>query len=314
MSKSFLDSLSSSMANSDFPINRKIKYWSSSSSKTSIFLTLEEFGLILGLPIKGQCSFTDKWSLDYLEYSVPSNGPYQTTPPTPNDIKSYVQVEREEPITRIRYDQIINVEENQILTREITPIMKSWVEIIRENPFCLGGNWDHVTAFLCHMLYCIAKSKPYNLAFFVAKRMEWVSRQAGLILPYGMLLTRLFTYVMSIHPELFNDRFVLYDRVMNPLAIQHERKKRKDYGTKRGIHSTLTSFSSAFNHQSSSHHEDANENDEVTSRASIPSPIRFVDSLPDDIPQVFSNPLDDEQTMQNLFTRQIKILNRQVQL
>ncbi|GJW43992.1 hypothetical protein Tco_0072791 [Tanacetum coccineum] len=65
----------------------------------------------------------------------------------------------------------------------------------------------------------------------------------------------------------------------------------------------------------SSHYvdEDDNDNDEGTSHASTPSPIRFVNSFSNDIPQVFSNPPDDEQTIQNLFTRQTKILN-QVQM
>ncbi|GJS12209.1 hypothetical protein Tco_0369005 [Tanacetum coccineum] len=41
-------------------------------------------------------------------------------------------------------DQEVVVEDNQILTREITDVMKTWVNIIRENVFCLGGNLDHV--------------------------------------------------------------------------------------------------------------------------------------------------------------------------
>ncbi|GJR22680.1 hypothetical protein Tco_0971207 [Tanacetum coccineum] len=32
--------------------------------------TLEEFGQILGIPVKWECSFTDKWSLDDLKFSV----------------------------------------------------------------------------------------------------------------------------------------------------------------------------------------------------------------------------------------------------
>ncbi|GKA73848.1 retrovirus-related pol polyprotein from transposon TNT 1-94 [Tanacetum coccineum] len=80
-------------------------------------LTLEEFGRILDQPIEGQCSFTDKWSLDYLESSVPSNGPYQTTPPTPNDIKLYVQVEREEPLTH--EEEAIKVTEKKNLENDI---------------------------------------------------------------------------------------------------------------------------------------------------------------------------------------------------
>ncbi|GJU11896.1 putative ribonuclease H-like domain-containing protein [Tanacetum coccineum] len=46
------------------------------------------------------------------------------------------------------------------------------VDIIRENVICLGGHQDHVSAYLCHMLYCIETSTPYNLAFFILKRIE----------------------------------------------------------------------------------------------------------------------------------------------
>ncbi|GJV09187.1 hypothetical protein Tco_1346843, partial [Tanacetum coccineum] len=132
----------------------------------------------------GECSFTDKWSLDDLQISVPTGGPYQTNPPCPDEIKNYIQEEWEGPVTRIRHDKVIDVEDNQILTREIVTVMKSWVEIIRENVFCLGGNRDHVPACLCHMLYCIARSEQYNLAFFIAKRMEFVTKQPRLIIPY----------------------------------------------------------------------------------------------------------------------------------
>ncbi|GJS47593.1 hypothetical protein Tco_0597714 [Tanacetum coccineum] len=59
-------------------------------------------------------------------------------------------------------------------------------------------------------------------------------------------------------------------------------KTRKDRGTRRGLHST--SSSSAFDQPSSSHlNDDDDRNDEGTSRASTPSPIRFVNSLTNDI-------------------------------
>ncbi|GJW45235.1 hypothetical protein Tco_0074034 [Tanacetum coccineum] len=217
------------------------------------------------------CSFFDKWSLDQLASSVPTGGPYQTNPPSPDEIKLYVPVEREDGVTRIRHDRVIDVEENQILTREITPIMKTWVDIIRENVFCLGGNRDHVPACLCHMLYCFAS-------------------------------------------------YILYDRVMYPLTAQQERKTRedygKDYGTKRGRPSTSATSLSAFGQPSSSHHidDDNDGNDEGTSRASTPSPTRFANSLSNDIPQVFLNPPHIDPNMEAFYTRQTKILNRQVQL
>ncbi|GKD00123.1 hypothetical protein Tco_1170397, partial [Tanacetum coccineum] len=39
-------------------------------------------------------------------------------------------------------------------------------ETIRENVICLGGHRDHVSACLCHMLYCIETSTPYNLILY----------------------------------------------------------------------------------------------------------------------------------------------------
>ncbi|GJY66345.1 hypothetical protein Tco_0468583 [Tanacetum coccineum] len=216
-------------------------------------------------------------SFDNLVYiSVPTDGPYQTDPPSPDDIKLIVQIERRDVVYRIRHEQEIVVEDNQIFTCEITDIMKTWVDIIQENVFCLGQNRDHVPACLCHMLFCIATSRQYNLAYFIAKRMKFVTKQDWLILPYGMLLTRLFEHVVSENPELSNHLYVLYGRVIYPLTAQQERITRKDYGTKRGRHST--SSASAFGQPSSSHlNDDDNDgNDEGTSRTSTPSPTRFV--------------------------------------
>ncbi|GKA92310.1 hypothetical protein Tco_0814235, partial [Tanacetum coccineum] len=85
---------------------------------------------------------------------------------------------------------------------------------------------------------------------------------------------------MSESPELFNESYVLYDHVMNPLTAQQERKTRKDRGTRRGSHSTSSSF--AFDQPSSSHLNDDDGNDEGTLRESTPSPIRFVNSLTND--------------------------------
>ncbi|GJW49375.1 retrovirus-related pol polyprotein from transposon TNT 1-94 [Tanacetum coccineum] len=48
--------------------------------------SLEEFAQILDIPCEGACVFTDKWSLDELAYGVPTDGPYQTNPPSPDDI------------------------------------------------------------------------------------------------------------------------------------------------------------------------------------------------------------------------------------
>ncbi|GJZ08300.1 hypothetical protein Tco_0542583, partial [Tanacetum coccineum] len=53
------------------------------------------FAQILDIPCKGAYVFTDKWSLDELAYGVPTDGPYQTNPPSPDDIISYIRIDLE---------------------------------------------------------------------------------------------------------------------------------------------------------------------------------------------------------------------------
>ncbi|GJV75485.1 hypothetical protein Tco_1507069 [Tanacetum coccineum] len=74
--------------------------------------------------------------------------------------------------------------------------------------------------------------------------------------------------------------------------------------------------SSAFSQPSSSHpNDDDNDgNDEGTSRASTPSPTRFVKSLTNKVPRVLSNPPNIDPNMGPFYTYQIEILNRQVHL
>ncbi|GJZ42598.1 retrovirus-related pol polyprotein from transposon TNT 1-94 [Tanacetum coccineum] len=167
-------------------------------------------------------------AVDELIYGIPTDGPYQTNLPPIEDIISSIRVDRDGQVCRIRHEEEIDVLEYQVLTREIEPSLKPLEEIIQENVFCLGGNRDHVPACLCFMLYCVVHSKKFNLAYYMAKQIEWVTKQARLLLPYGMLLTHLFTFIMNENPELNNESYVLYDHVMTPLAAQLERKPRRD--------------------------------------------------------------------------------------
>ncbi|GJX76220.1 hypothetical protein Tco_0323031 [Tanacetum coccineum] len=193
------------------------------------------------------------WSLDYLSISVPSKGRYKTNPPSPSVVMSFIQIPRQGQVTRTKNKKTIVVDKNEILTREIQPHMKPWVDIIHENAIFLGGHKDHVSACLCHMLYCIETSTGYNLAFFILKRMERTRSKPKELLPYGMLLTRLFKHVVSIFPELAIDRYILHDRVMHPLALHYELKTRSDRGKKRPRKSNASSSSTTLNHPSSPH-------------------------------------------------------------
>ncbi|GKF24443.1 hypothetical protein Tco_0076765, partial [Tanacetum coccineum] len=215
---------------------------------------------------------TDKWSLDELAYGVPTDGPYQTNPPSPDSIISYIQNDREGQVTCIRHEQEIDVQDYQILTREIVSTLKPLEEIIWENV----SVWGVIRTMFPHVF-----------------------------------VTCSIICVMSENPELLNESYVLYDRVMNPLTAQQERKTRKDRGTRRGRHSTFSS--STFDQPSSSYlNDDDDGNGESTSRAITPSPIRYVNSLTNEVPQVFQNPPNIDPHLEPFYTRHTEIINRQV--
>nr|GEZ39730.1 copia protein [Tanacetum cinerariifolium] len=109
---------------------------------------LKQFAKILDIPCEGACVFTDKWSLDELAYRVPTNGPYQTNPASPDDIISSIRIDREGQVRRIHHEEEINVLEYQVLTHEIEPTLKSLEETIQENVFCLGSeNLERIVAY-----------------------------------------------------------------------------------------------------------------------------------------------------------------------
>nr|GEX28009.1 hypothetical protein [Tanacetum cinerariifolium] len=65
-----------------------------------VILILPEFAQIIDIPCEGACVFTDKWSLDELACGVPTDDPYQTNPPSPDDIISSIRIDLEERKTR----------------------------------------------------------------------------------------------------------------------------------------------------------------------------------------------------------------------
>ncbi|GKC10474.1 hypothetical protein Tco_1007256 [Tanacetum coccineum] len=127
-----------------------------------------------------------------------------------------------------------------------------------------------------------------------------------------MLLTRLFTDIVSNSPELSNDRYILCDRVMHPLAPHYERKTRSDHGTKRSRSSNPSSSSNVLDHPSLSYHIDENNdgNDEESFHSNTPSPSQLINSLSNVVPRVFENPPHENQT---IYSYQTEILNHQSQ-
>ncbi|GKE79106.1 hypothetical protein Tco_1545226 [Tanacetum coccineum] len=252
------------------------------------------------------------WSLDHLSVSAPSRGLYKTKPPSPRVIKSLIQIPRQGQESRTKNKKTTIVGENEILTREIQTHMKPWVNIFCENAICLGGHRDHVSACLCHMLYCIETSTPYNLAFFILKRMEKTRFKPKELLTYGMLLTRLFKHVMSVSPELAFDRYLSHDRVMHPLAPHYEQKTRAGQGKKRPHDSNASSSPSTLNHPSSSHPLDDSikENDDQSFHPNPSSSSQNISSSSNNVSRVHQNPPHESHYLNTYLS---KTINRQTQ-
>ena len=281
------------------------------------------FGQILGVPTEGHCLFTHEWSLDALAGSSPFYGKYATILPSSIDIRNIVQNYRRGPRHRSIHGVLTPISVNQILTSEIVDHLKPMAEIIRENVFCLAGNRDHVPACLSHILYCVAHSEHYNLAYYMAMKMEFARSKPNMVLPYGMLLTRLFRHVMYHNPQLTEVEYYEVEPVMLPLTHNIERKTRKDYGARRSVgvgpelrsRSRRSAGSSSFAHRSSSIPIDDDDelNDEGTSRFSTPSPVTYVNSLPSGYPQIIPDLPPKEQNPENFSARLTKIMNMQHQ-
>ncbi|GKD99900.1 hypothetical protein Tco_1387884 [Tanacetum coccineum] len=105
---------------------------------TSYSSSIVNIKSIILTKVKCACVFTDRWRLDELAYGIPSDGPYQTNPPSIEDIISSIRIDREGQVCCICHEEEIDVLEYQILTREIMSTLKPLEEIIQENVFCLG--------------------------------------------------------------------------------------------------------------------------------------------------------------------------------
>ncbi|GJY40631.1 hypothetical protein Tco_0427901 [Tanacetum coccineum] len=220
--------------------------------------------------------FTNEWDLASLEYSRETEAPYCTDLATPDDIRRLLELERVM-VDRTIKSQTVSLNPNQILTKELSPDMKQWEELIRENVFGLGGHQDRLPACLAHMLYCVVAEEQYNLAYFFVKRIECAKATPTVNLPYGMFLTRLYRHVMESYPYIDNGIYDIVERVMHPLDLRQTRRPRSDRGKAR----RLVSSSSSHHQGTSSHqHDDDDDDDDVeTSRASTLSPTTYLNSL-----------------------------------
>ncbi|GJR01417.1 hypothetical protein Tco_0524401 [Tanacetum coccineum] len=137
--------------------------------------------------------------------------------------------------------------------------------------------------------------------------MEKTRNKPKELLPYGMLLTRLFKHVVSIFPELAIDHYISYDRVTHPLTPHYERKTRSDHGKKRPRDLNASSSSTTLNHPSSSHPLDdiVDVNDEESFRSNSSSHSQNVSSSSNVVSRVLQNPPHESQHLNTYLSETI---------
>ncbi|GKA29219.1 hypothetical protein Tco_0715464 [Tanacetum coccineum] len=173
-----------------------------------IVLPLHRFAQILCVPCEGACMYTVDWSIASLPKSIDPNPVYHTPLDDPILVRDAIFYERPSP----------NRDPFQMELGEMKLDFRKWETILSENVISLMGNKDHLNACIVYMLYYLATQKPFNLAYYIAKRMVGVIKNDVMVLPYVLLLTHLYRHVSTVQPCPLTNGHFLTPHVMVPLT------------------------------------------------------------------------------------------------
>ncbi|GJT14575.1 hypothetical protein Tco_0861617 [Tanacetum coccineum] len=187
-------------------------------------ISLAQFAELTSLPNKGICIYSDAWGLDELEKTLEQIEPYNSRLPALDDIQNLIH--RRTAHERVdKEGKTIHKLPNQIETNELFNHLRPCELVVRENVYSAIGNRDHTQAVIALMLYCLENGQPFNLAYFIIRRMYFFRDRKDKVLPYGMILTRLFKNLkenMEEHP--FDERYKLVPRKMSSLKAKQPKK------------------------------------------------------------------------------------------
>ncbi|GKA21867.1 hypothetical protein Tco_0707829, partial [Tanacetum coccineum] len=114
---------------------------------------------------------------------------------------------------------------NQIETNELFNHLGPCELVIKENVYSAIGNRDHTQAVIALMLYCLETRQPFNLAYFIIRRMYFFRDRKDKVLPYGMILTCLFRNLKAnLLEHLFNARYKRVPRKMSSLKAKQPKR------------------------------------------------------------------------------------------
>ena len=170
-----------------------------SASGHHFSFTLDEFAQILGVPNHGTCLYSDKHSFATLDHLEDRIYPYNTPLVSKDVLRNHLFV-RTTTTRRTRTGNEVQKDPYGMELNELMPQFKKWEEILRANVISTIGNRDHINLCLSYMMFSLSTRQPFNLAYYMAKRMADIPVQGTTAMPYGMLLTRLYRYISPIPP------------------------------------------------------------------------------------------------------------------
>ncbi|GJW41564.1 hypothetical protein Tco_0067409 [Tanacetum coccineum] len=172
----------------------------------------------------GICIYSDAWGLDELEKILKQIEPYNSCLPALDDIRNLIY-RRTVHEKMYKEGNTIYKLPNQIETNELFDHLRPCKLVIRENVYSAIGNRDHTQAVIALMLYCLENGQPFNLAYFMVRRMYFFRDRRHKVLPYGMILTRLFENLKAnMAPGSFDERYKLVPRKMSSLKAKQPNK------------------------------------------------------------------------------------------
>ncbi|GJW54226.1 hypothetical protein Tco_0098311 [Tanacetum coccineum] len=185
--------------------------------------------------------------LDELEKTLEQIEPYNSRLPALDDIRNLIH-------RRTIHEKIdkegntIYKLPNQIKTNELFDHLRPCELVIRENVYSAIGNRDHTQAVIALMLYLLENRKPLNLAYFIVRSMYFFRDRRDKVLPYGMILTRLFENLKANMAQgSFDKCYKLFPRKMSSLKAKQPKKPppKRTWNVGKSKRTQLTTSSSA---------------------------------------------------------------------
>ncbi|GKA00964.1 hypothetical protein Tco_0673629 [Tanacetum coccineum] len=170
------------------------------------------------------CIYSDAWGLNELEKTLEQIERYNSRLPALDDIRNLIyrrtvheKIEKE--------GNTIHKLPNQIETNKLFDHLRPCELVIRENVYSVIGNRDHTQVVIALMLYCLGNRQPFNLAYFIIRRMYFFRDRRDKVIPYDMILSRLFKNLKANMAQgSFDERYKLVPRKISSLKAKQPKK------------------------------------------------------------------------------------------